>query len=122
VTTIHTGISLRDAHLRSRQFFDASRFPKMTFRSTRIEQIDSATWHVAGNLTIRDITKEVVLETVYEGQQPDAGGPRRAAFSASTVLSRREYGLGMGGGGVIVGDLARVSLQITALSANGTVG
>lgn len=117
VTTIDTGIRLRDAHLRSSEFFDASRYPQMTFRSTFVENVSDSSWRVVGDLTVRDITKEVVLQTVYEGQTPHPDGSRRAAFSASTILSRRAYGLGRRGGGVIVSDRVDVSLQITAVSA-----
>lgn len=115
VTTIDTGIRLRDAHLRSSQFFDASRYPQMTFYSTFVEKVGDGSWRVVGNLTVRDITKEVVLQTVYEGQTPHPDGSRRAAFSASTILSRRTFGLGRSGG-VIVSDRVNVSLQITAVS------
>lgn len=89
----------------------------MTFRSTRVEQLSERSWSVAGNLTVRDVSKEVVLETVHEGQTSGPNGARHAAFSATTTLSRRAFGLGQGGGGVIVSDRVDVSLQIAALSA-----
>ena len=76
VATLNTGSRLRDAHLRSSDFFHADRFPVMTFRSLRVEKIDTKSLRVVGGLTIRDITKEVALDTVYEGQAADANGYR----------------------------------------------
>lgn len=118
VTTIHTGIGLRDAHLRSSQFFHVSEFPRMTFRSTRIEQLDDSHWKVIGNLTVRDVTKEVVLGTEFQGLLPTSDTSRHARFSAAAVLDRRDFGLGLHGPGVIVGDHVSVSLQISAISSS----
>ena len=119
VASIDTGVADRDAHLRSDDFFNAERFPKMTFRSTRVEQVDDTHWRVIGDLTIRDVTREVVLETEYEGQIRDAFGKQRAAFNAETTLNRRAFGLNWNGlietGGVIVGDRVRVTLNIAAV-------
>ena len=118
VATLNTGIPLRDKHLRSSDFFDVERFPQLTFRSGRVDTIDGTNFRIAGNLTIRDITKEVALDTVYEGQTADPDGPRRAAFNATTILSRREFGLGKSvdvpG---IVSDRVTVTLRLSAVSA-----
>lgn len=118
VTTIHTGIALRDAHLRSSQFFHVSQFPKMTFDSTRIEQPGPDRWNVTGGLTVRDITKEVVLTTAFQGLLPTSDSSRHARFGASAVLDRRDFGLGLRGPGVIVGDRVSISLQIVAISSS----
>jgi polyisoprenoid-binding protein YceI len=91
----------------------------MTFRSTRVEQIDDSHWKVIGDLTVRDITKEVALGTEFQGLLPTSDSSRRARFSVSTVLDRRGFGLGLHGPGVIVGDRVNVALQITATSAAG---
>ncbi len=119
VASIDTAEPKRDAHLRSDDFFNAERFPKMTFRSTRVERVDDTHWKVIGDLIIRDVTKEVVLDTEYEGQIKDAYGKQRAAFSAETTLNRREFGLNWNGvietGGVIVADRVRVMLNIAAV-------
>lgn len=117
--SVDTGEAQRDAHLRSADFFDVERFPQMTFRSTRVERVDDTHWKVVGELTIRDVTKDVVLDTEYEGQIKDAFGKQRAAFTAETVLNRHEFGLNWNGlietGGVIVGDKVRVTLNIAAV-------
>jgi polyisoprenoid-binding protein YceI len=115
VTTIHTGIALRDAHLRSAQFFHASQFPKMTFRSTHIEQTADDGWDLRGNLTVRDVTKTVVLGTKYHGLMPTEENRRHARFTAWTELDRRDFGLGLHGPGGIVGDLVSVRLEISAI-------
>lgn len=121
VATVNTGSRLRDAHLRSSDFFHAKRFPQMTFRSARVEKLYARNFRVVGNLTIRDITKEVVLDTVYDGQAADADGARRARFTATTILSRREFGLGSRApietAGLIASDRVTVTLDISAVAA-----
>ncbi len=119
VASIDTAESQRDDHLRSPDFFDVARFPTMTFRSKRVELVDDTHAKVIGDLTIRDVTKEVVLDTEYEGQIKDAYGKQRAAFSAETVLNRKDFGLNWNmlieAGGVAVGDKVRVTLNIAAV-------
>lgn len=119
MSSIDTGEPQRDDHLRSDDFFSAERFPEMTFRSTRVERVDDTRWKVTGDLTIRDVTREVVLDTEYEGQIRDAFGKQRAAFTAETTLNRSEFGLHWNRlietGGVVVGDRVRVTLHIAAV-------
>jgi len=116
VASVDTQTPDRDAHLRSDDFFNAEKFPKMTFRSTRVEQVDEDNWKVAGDLTIRDVTKEVVLDTEYEGRILDPWGNERMGFTARTELSRKEFGVRANtlieSGGVVVGDRVRVELHI----------
>ena len=116
VASIDTQTPDRDAHLRSDDFFNAERYPKMTFRSTRVEQIDGTNWKVTGELTVRDVTKEVVLDTEYEGRIVDPWGNERIGFTARTELSRKEFGVRWNAaietGGVVVGDKVRISLNI----------
>ena len=116
VASVDTQTPDRDAHLRSDDFFNAERYPKMTFRSTRVERVDGTNWKVTGELTIRDVTKEVVLDTEYEGRIVDPWGNERIGFSARTELSRKEFGVRWNAtietGGVVVGDKVRISLNI----------
>jgi len=116
VASVDTQTPDRDAHLRSDDFFNAERYPKMTFRSTRVEQIDGTNWKVTGELTVRDVTKEVVLDTEYEGRIVDPWGNERIGFTARTELSRKEFGVRWNAaietGGVVVGDKVRISLNI----------
>ncbi len=118
VTTIHTGIALRDAHLRSSDFFHVSEFPRLTFHSTHMEQTADDRWDVRGNMTVRDVTKEVVLGTIFKGLLPATGSTRHANFTASAALDRRDFGLGLHGPGGIVGDLVSITLEISAISAD----
>ena len=119
VASIDTGETQRDAHLRSDDFFNAEAYPEITFRSTRIERVDDSNYKMTGELTIRDVTKEVVLEVEYDGQITDAYGKQRAAFSAETAVNRKHFGLNWNGvietGGVIVGDRVRITLHISAV-------
>jgi polyisoprenoid-binding protein YceI len=116
VASIDTQTPDRDAHLRSDDFFNAERYPKMTFRSTRVEQADGTNWKVTGELTIRDVTKEVVLDTEFEGRIVDPWGNERIGFTAQAELSRKEFGVRWNAaietGGVVVGDKVRISLNI----------
>ena len=119
IASVDTGEPQRDAHLRSDDFFNAEHSPKITFRSKRVEKIDDERWKVIGDLTIRDVTREVVLDTTYEGQIKDAWGKQRAAFTAETAISRKEFGVKWNGlietGGVAVGDQVRITLNIAAV-------
>ena len=116
VASVDTQTPDRDAHLRSDDFFNAERYPKMTFRSTRVERVDGTNWKVTGELTIRDVTKEVVLDTEYEGRIVDPWGNERIGFPARTEWSRKEFGVRWNAaietGGVVVGDKVRISLNI----------
>lgn len=119
VASIDTGEAQRDGHLRSDDFFNAEAYPEITFRSTRVERVDDSNYKVTGDLTIRDVTKQVVLEVEYDGRITDAYGKQRAAFSAETAVNRKEFGLNWNGvietGGVIVGDRVRITLHISAV-------
>lgn len=119
VDSIDTHEPNREAHLRSDDFFNAEKFPWITFQSKRVEVDDAENWRVIGDLTIRDITREVVLNTEDLGQIRDAYGKQRAGFTAETRLSRKEFGLKwnatLESGGVVVGDQVRVTLHIEAI-------
>jgi polyisoprenoid-binding protein YceI len=91
----------------------------ITFRSTGVERVDDDEWKVYGDLTIRDVTRPVVLEAEFEGQILDAFGKQRAAFTATTAINRRDFGLNWNGvieaGGVVVQDKVKITLHIAAL-------
>lgn len=75
-------------------FFRAEQFPHITFRSTRVERIDDTHWTIVGDLTIRDVTREVALATEYLGQaKHPVSGKTIASFRAQTALDRRDYGI-----------------------------
>jgi polyisoprenoid-binding protein YceI len=118
VATIDTRDPQRDAHLRSADFFDVEHFPKLTFRSTRIEPSGDR-YRIVGELTMHGVTREVVLDTALEGRQRDPWGSERAGFSAQTVLDRRDFGLtwnqALEAGAVLVGNDVRISIEIEAV-------
>ena len=119
VASIDTGQPDRDAHLRSDDFFGADQFPRITFRSTRVERKSDEEWKVTGDLTIRDVTRPVTLDTEFEGEVIDAYGKRRAAMTATTQISRKEFGLKWNAlletGGAVVGDTVKITLHIAAV-------
>lgn len=116
VASIDTAEAQRDAHLRSADFFDAERFPTLSFRSTRFEG-----GRLYGALTIRDVTKEVVLDVEAGGRGKDPWGNERIAFEGTTSLNRKDFGLtwnqALETGGVLVGEKVDVTLEIQAVRA-----
>lgn len=121
VTTpsVTTGDEKRDGHLRSPDFFDVERYPSMTFRSKRVEAKSNDTFRVVGDLTIRDVTREVVLDVDMLGRAKDPWGKEHAAFEATTKIKRGDYGLtwnaALESGGVLVGDEVKISIEAQLL-------
>jgi polyisoprenoid-binding protein YceI len=122
--SIDTGVADRDNHLRSADFFDVERFPKLRFKSTEVEKIDNEHFRVRGALTIRDVTREVVLDVEYAGQAKDPWGNTRAAFTASTTVERSDFGLNwnqvLEAGGVLVGERIDIEIEVQAVAAAAT--
>lgn len=117
--SVTTGDEKRDGHLRSADFFDVERFPTMTFRSKRVEAKSNQTFRVVGDLTIRDVTREVPLEVEMLGRAKDPWGKEHAAFEATTSIKRGDYGLtwnaALETGGVLVGDEVKISIEAQLL-------
>lgn len=117
--SISTHNQLRDNHLRSGDFLLAERFPDITFASTSIELTGADRFKIHGDLTIRDRTLPIVLDTKYRGQIAEGAGKHRAAFSGTTRLSRKAFGVSwnerLDGGGVVVSDTVKVTLNISAV-------
>ena len=113
--SVSTGDEKRDGHLRSPDFFDVERFPNMTFRSKRVEATSGDAFRVIGDLTIRGVTKDVVLDVELLGRAKDPWGNEKAGFEATTKFKRSEYGLtwnaALETGGVLVGDDVKVSIE-----------
>jgi len=113
--SIDTGVDQRDEHLRSADFFDVERFPKLTFRSTAVERTGDDRLEVKGDLTIKDVTREVVLAVEEQGTVKDPWGGERAGFSAKAKLDRKDFGLtwnqALETGGVLVGDEVTITLD-----------
>ena len=124
--SVDTGAEMRDDDLRSDNFFDAEHFPTMRFRSTAVERIDDDNWRVHGDLTIRDVTRPVALDTELEGRGPDAWGGERIGFTAKTKIDRRDFGLtynaALETGGVVVGNDVKINLNVEAILQRPEVG
>jgi polyisoprenoid-binding protein YceI len=118
--SVETGNSERDADLRSPNFFDAERFPALTFRSRRVERAGNDTYRVVGDLTIRDITREVTVETAFGGFITDPWGGRRAGFTARASIQRSDFGMRwnevLEAGGVVLSDRVDIGFDIEAVA------
>jgi polyisoprenoid-binding protein YceI len=116
VASIDTGVAQRDDHLRSPDFFDAARFPKLEFASRRVERTGTDTLRIVGDLTIRDVTREVPLQVHQLGTVRDPWGGERAGFTATARINRRDFGLSwnqaLEAGGVLVGDDVAITLEV----------
>jgi polyisoprenoid-binding protein YceI len=119
VASIDTGVADRDAHLRGPDFFDAAHYPKITFTSRRLEGNfgrEGDRFRVIGDLTMRDQTMEVTLDSEFLGRGKDPWGKERAGFSANTELDRREWGLrwnqAIETGGVLVANKVRIEVEV----------
>lgn len=114
--SINTQNADRDNHLRSPDFLNADEFPNLTFKSTKVEQIDDANAKLHGDLTIRDVTKPVVLDVEYAGQAKSPWGTTSAGFSGTTKISRQEWGLNWNAaletGGWLVGDEVTITIEL----------
>ena len=114
--SIDTREAKRDAHLRSADFFDVERFPTIAFRSREVRPTGGGEFSVVGDLTIRDVTREVTLEATEEGRGTDPWGGERAGFSATAEIDRRDFGLtwnqALEAGGVLVGNEIRIALEV----------
>lgn len=119
VASIDTNEAARDEHLRSDDFFNAAEFPKLTFASTSVEQLGPTKFKVTGNLTVRDVTREVVLDGNFEGRIQDPWGNERAAFEADTEISRKDFNVRwnqmLETGGAVVSDKVKIHLYIEAV-------
>jgi len=118
-SSIDTGTPQRDAHLRGPDFFDVEKFAELRFQSTRIEKLDDAGYRVIGDLTIRDVTREVSLDVEYGGRGKDPWGNERIGFVAKTAFDRKDFGLGwnqlLEAGGVLVGDRVDIEIEVQAV-------
>ena len=118
--SIDTGDATRDTHLRTGDFFDAEKFPTLTFRSTKVTKSGADTFDVAGDLTIRGVTRNVTLPITFLGQARDPWGNERVGFEGEVTINRKDYGLtwnaALETGGFLVGDEVKISLSIQAVA------
>jgi polyisoprenoid-binding protein YceI len=110
---IDTGIPKRDEHLRSYDFFDVERYPIIRFRSTKVEPGASGAWLVTGDLTIRDMTRPVILRVTFEGGNAGETVRTRIAFSAATEVNREQWGIFWSR--VLIGKKVRINIHVEAV-------
>jgi polyisoprenoid-binding protein YceI len=119
VASIDTREAQRDDHLRSADFFDAANHPTIHFESKRIEHVDGNEYRVVGDITIRGVTREIVLEAEYAGVHKDPWGGTRTGFTVTGSLNRKDFGLSWNAaletGGVLVGDKVKLELEVEAV-------
>jgi polyisoprenoid-binding protein YceI len=121
VASIDTGNAERDQHLRSPDFFDAERYPDIRFASTRIAHVEGGTYRVWGDLTIKDVTREVEITATVEGAGQDPWGVDRVGIAIRGEIDRTEFGLSwqqkLAAGGLLVGENVRVLADVSAVRA-----
>ncbi|MEV7794825.1 YceI family protein [Streptomyces sp. NPDC087512] len=121
VASVDTGVEQRDGHLVGRDFFDARRFPEMSFRSTSTVHEGGESFRMTGDLTIRDVTRPVDLQLDYLGSVLDPFGFERAGFDGTTTIDRTDWGLvynqRLKAGGTMVSEKVRLQFDISAIRA-----
>lgn len=114
--SINTANADRDAHLRSADFFETDKFPKLSFVSTDIKKVNDNQYQVSGDFTIRDVTKNITLDAEYSGLMKDPWGNTKAGFSLSGKISRKDFGLlwnaALETGGVLVSDEVKLLSEV----------
>jgi polyisoprenoid-binding protein YceI len=116
INSINTENEQRDKHLKSDDFFNAEKFPKMTFKASSMKKVGNNKYKLTGDLTIRDVTKKIVLDVVYNGTVKDPWGNTKAGFKVSGELNRFDYNLKwnslMEAGGAVVGKTVRLNINL----------
>jgi len=124
---VWSGVPMRDEHLKSESFLDVKNYPKITFKSTKVEKVDENNFKVTGDLTIKGVTKEVVLDTEYLGSwetpfwenKVDKGPKTRIGFTATTKINRQDFGVSwqdkLDKGGVVAGDDLFITIDAEAI-------
>lgn len=119
VSSVNTNDKGRDEHLRKADFFDTEKYPKMTFKSKKVKALGKGKFALTGDLTMKGVTKEVVLNVEGPSQViKDGRGGTKVGASATTKINRKDFGLSYGGlmdnGGAMIGDEVTISLEIEA--------
>lgn len=113
VDSISTNNAQRDAHLKNGDFFDVPNYPQITFRSSKVVRVDQENYKVHGDLTMRGVTKEIVLDVEFGGIMQDPWGNTRAGFTLSGKINRHDFAISFGGvtetGGLLLGDEVKIN-------------
>ncbi|PRZ21185.1 YceI family protein [Flavobacterium granuli] len=116
VHSVDTNNQDRDNHLKSGDFFDVEKFPKLSFVSTGIHKVNDGEYKISGDLTIKDVTKNVTLATEYSGAMKDPWGNTKVGLSINGNINRKDFGLtwnsALETGGVLVGEDVKLVAEI----------
>ena len=122
-SSIDTDIADRDAHLKSADFFDSEKYPKITFAGNGLKDLGDDLFELTGELTIKDVTKPVTLSVEYGGIMADPWGNVKSGFSINGKIKRKDFGLNwnaaLEAGGVLVGEEVKISgdLELVKLAS-----
>jgi polyisoprenoid-binding protein YceI len=116
VASVNTRDPQRDGHLKSPDFFDAEKYPDLTFVSKKVKQADTSHAQLVGDLTMHGVTHEVTLNVEFNGTAKSPWGTTSAGFSAETKINRKDWGLvwnqTLETGGVLVGEVITISIEL----------
>jgi len=116
IDSIDTNQSQRDEHLKSAEFFDAEKYPKISFKSTSFTKTGDDEYKLVGDLTIKDVTKPVSLDVEFGGAADDFYGNTKAGFEISGKINRKEFGLTYSGvteaGAIVLGEDIKLLINV----------
>ncbi len=119
--SVDTDVQQRDDHLRSPDFFDVATYPEIKFVSKEVRSGEGGKFQIAGDLTIHGVTRPVTLDTELGGTVKDPWGNTRAAFSGSTTINRKDFGLtwnkALEAGGLLVGEEVYIQISVEGVQA-----
>lgn len=125
-SSINTREERRDAHLRSADFLDAENYPTLTFRSKTVERLGENAARMTGELTIRGVTRPVVMDVEFNGIAKSPWGQESAGFTAHTAINRKDWGLtwnqALETGGVLVSDEIEINIELELIKQLESVG
>jgi len=115
-TSINTGNEKRDNHLRSADFFDVAKYPTIKFVSKKIQRVGKNQYKMTGDLTIKNVTKEVTLDVQFRGSVQDPWGNTRAGFKVTGEINRQDFGVSwnktLDQGGLVVGNTVKLDIDL----------
>lgn len=118
-TSINTSVGDRDGHLRGADFLDVEKYPELIFRSTRMTKPSGEKFQLIGELTIRDVTREVTLDVEFEGLAKSPWGQEVIGFNATAEIDREEFGItwnqALETGGVLIGKKVKIEIEAEAI-------
>ena len=115
ITKVDTKVEKRDNDLRSERFFDVTKYPDMTFKSTKITPGEGTTFTMTGDLTMHGVTKPVTLSGKFEGSVKDNQGKTHLGYNAYTTVDRTQWGIGSAFPPYVVGNDITINLQVEAI-------